>query len=34
MTVEFLIPYFMASSGIPGAIIDDANGETNVYADT
>jgi hypothetical protein len=28
ITVLFVIPYFNASSGIPGAIIEEANGDT------
>lgn len=30
MTVLLVMPYFMATSGIPGAIIDEAKGETKV----
>ena len=30
VTVLFVIPYLMAISGMPGAIIEDAKGEQNV----
>jgi hypothetical protein len=30
ITVLFVIPYLMAISGMPGAIMDDARGEQNV----
>jgi hypothetical protein len=32
--VEFVMLYFLATSGKPGAIIELANGETKVYSAT
>jgi hypothetical protein len=34
MTVGLVIPYFMATSGKPGAMIELANGVTKVYIET
>lgn len=32
--VSLVIPYLIATSGKPGAIMEDANGDTNVYNET
>jgi len=34
MTVGLVMPYFMATSGKPGAIIELPNGATKVYIET